>query len=457
MQIMKKLFFSLVLGTIIAICWVMIIHTLKWIAIRGNEFELWQLQQQQLQQLHTPGGNYNNQDNIQQANLLLAHQSIQVGQQAPPAPSQQQQQQQQQRQEPQLSQAHDAKGAPSNGSAPAATSTRPPPAQLYPAGAEDERKRRHTRVGAPGRAARAAPSGREEIKALKRQPQTIDDGPDGHELAGQQAKRDNDAPSLARVSSSPSFMSITTGQPLPPSSAATRQGGRSRRTAGSRPWPRPAAAAAGDDERAHSADVARQNRNGASVAIADELPRPRRLMQLSSISREQRPAAGAGHPADQRRRATAPIQATGGGLSVLADMGDENDEPDTLASSNDLTTIMSTPALEPHQAMNDGANEQSATAVATIAVLPSGSGAEADQSGLPPPPLPAPNLDGGAIERSSASLDGQVAAGQVLVYRAPFFTSWFVSIWNIAFMPVFTIISSCCFRNEESTTKKLLA
>lgn len=45
MQIMKKLFFSLILGTIIAICWVMIIHTLKWIAIKGNEFELIQQQQ----------------------------------------------------------------------------------------------------------------------------------------------------------------------------------------------------------------------------------------------------------------------------------------------------------------------------------------------------------------------------------------------------------------------------
>lgn len=46
MQIMKKLFFSLVLGAIIAICWVMIIHTLKWIAIRGNEFEILNQQQQ---------------------------------------------------------------------------------------------------------------------------------------------------------------------------------------------------------------------------------------------------------------------------------------------------------------------------------------------------------------------------------------------------------------------------
>lgn len=43
-----------------------------------------------------------------------------------------------------------------------------------------------------------------------------------------------------------------------------------------------------------------------------------------------------------------------------------------------------------------------------------------------------------------------------LVYRAPFFTSWFVSTWNILFMPVFTLISSCCFRNEDSSTKKLL-
>ena len=58
------------------------------------------------------------------------------------------------------------------------------------------------------------------------------------------------------------------------------------------------------------------------------------------------------------------------------------------------------------------------------------------------------SLDSGSLERSAP------VAG--LVYRAPFFTSWFVSIWNILFMPVFTLISSCCFRNEDSTTKKLL-
>lgn len=43
-----------------------------------------------------------------------------------------------------------------------------------------------------------------------------------------------------------------------------------------------------------------------------------------------------------------------------------------------------------------------------------------------------------------------------LIYRAPFFTTWFISIWNILFMPVFALISSCCFRNEDNTTKKLL-
>lgn len=43
-----------------------------------------------------------------------------------------------------------------------------------------------------------------------------------------------------------------------------------------------------------------------------------------------------------------------------------------------------------------------------------------------------------------------------LVYRAPFFTSWFISTWNILFMPVFALISSCCFMNEDNTTKKLL-
>ena len=53
--------------------------------------------------------------------------------------------------------------------------------------------------------------------------------------------------------------------------------------------------------------------------------------------------------------------------------------------------------------------------------------------------------------------NGKATTGaQVAFYRAPFFTSWFVSVWNILFMPVFTLISSCCFRNEDSSTKKLL-
>lgn len=63
------------------------------------------------------------------------------------------------------------------------------------------------------------------------------------------------------------------------------------------------------------------------------------------------------------------------------------------------------------------------------------------------------DLDRPAQAAPSSTL---TASAVGLPYRAPFFTSWFVSTWNILFMPVFTLISSCCFRNEDSNTKKLL-
>lgn len=59
------------------------------------------------------------------------------------------------------------------------------------------------------------------------------------------------------------------------------------------------------------------------------------------------------------------------------------------------------------------------------------------------------NLNSAQLERNNHQLPQSI-------YRAPFFTSWFVSIWNILFMPVFTLISSCCFRGEDSNTKRLL-
>lgn len=57
---------------------------------------------------------------------------------------------------------------------------------------------------------------------------------------------------------------------------------------------------------------------------------------------------------------------------------------------------------------------------------------------------------------SRAPLAAQSNLHSTMFYRAPFFTSWFISCWNMLFMPVFTLISSCCFRGEDSTTKRLL-
>ena len=56
---------------------------------------------------------------------------------------------------------------------------------------------------------------------------------------------------------------------------------------------------------------------------------------------------------------------------------------------------------------------------------------------------------------SPTSSKGTISEPQML-YKAPFFTTWFISIWNVLFMPIFAIISSCCFRNEDNSTKKLL-
>lgn len=83
------------------------------------------------------------------------------------------------------------------------------------------------------------------------------------------------------------------------------------------------------------------------------------------------------------------------------------------------------------------------------------------------PATPPEPIDGAGSDPSSDA--NELATGQVrsagtapqqppsaVVYRAPFFTSWYVSIWNVLFMPIFTLISSCCFRGEDSNTKKLL-
>lgn len=65
--------------------------------------------------------------------------------------------------------------------------------------------------------------------------------------------------------------------------------------------------------------------------------------------------------------------------------------------------------------------------------------------------------DGYIDQAASAQIgDDQPKRVAGLVYRAPFFTSWFISTWNILYMPVFALISSCCFRNEDNTTKKLI-
>lgn len=143
-----------------------------------------------------------------------------------------------------------------------------------------------------------------------------------------------------------------------------------------------------------------------------------------------------------------------------------NEENDEVGHETSLAPPAS-PRRPASPAQSSPAQSSSARPITWPAELPTGADESVDdgqdEDGWP---APAANRPGqvdqvqrqanqlAELQPSRAPSQGQLSPG--LSYKAPFFTSWFVSIWNILFMPIFALISSCCFRNEDSTTKKLL-
>lgn len=177
-------------------------------------------------------------------------------------------------------------------------------------------------------------------------------------------------------------------------------------------------------------------------------------------------AAGAAQMRRRRRRQEAP------GRPEEAAESEEEEEPPPTRRPQTVGK-----ALASIEQMADGLMRRSQLAKlnAINSAPPPTASAEtalSDAAENDPPPRPALPADedavglqtGGRLAVGGGGQDAsQVAAPPQTTttaaqpnYRAPFFTSWFVSIWNILFMPVFTLISSCCFRNEDSSTKKLL-
>lgn len=324
-QIMKKLFFSLVLGTIVAICWVMIIHTLKWIAIKGNEFEM--LNQQQQQQAAG-----------QPAQPQQPHQHHN-----PNHPQQQPHQQHSQ----QTQQSHHLHHRSSSAAL--------PPVLLL------EQQLKHLDAPAPADAG---------LLEWRRSP--LSAGP------------------MARLDGGAGDAKLVPPQKLnrPPEVERRRDKMRSRR-----------AASEGADNGADDDD---SNDNEPPQTPGGRL-QSRRLAHLGSIA-----------PQAQQLSTLGPAMV-----------------PDFSATNYQEEPLKSEPILP---------NESSADPSRLDSFNSDWPSNPVGDNGLPP--------DAGALERATPL--------QAFAYKAPFFTSWFVSIWNILFMPVFALISSCCFRSEDTTTKKQL-
>lgn len=392
---MKKLFFSLVLGTLIAICWLMIIHTLKWIAIRGNEPLEWQEARQQQQQVGAAAA----------AGQVVQFHQVQLEQVAAQFAA-----------------------APSN----------------YKLG--------------------------EQIGAVVAPTTTTTTTTSGYETSGA-------ANESAVV-------------------------GRARRGRHTRAKPRHLSAnldleGSGGLRNSLASHLSGSADQIAAVAPDEGAPNGQgRVLQLSSISRERPPsqlAPGRGAPSSARERQQQ-IRAnnnkhanTSGPKRLVAsendddndrddrnnnngnnngnngNNGDDDDDGRRASDEDENDELDSSASGEPSQAQplaplppqqdrdNNHQRRPQLKTTAAAAAPPS------DQD-----ELVASSAGGSASQAAEAAASAatnveSAPSARAFLYRAPFFTSWFVSIWNIAFMPIFTIISSCCFRAEDSTTNKLLA
>jgi len=322
---MKKLFFSLVLGTIIAICWVMIIHTLKWIAVRGDEFEALRMQQ------------------------FHHHRSQQLG-----------------------SAAHQEDG-PALRVSRMADAPVPLPAPNWPRSSAPP-------IGNEAELARLQPGSSTPAAAVLSQ-----------RLRGRGPKRRD---GLARGEA----------QVLQVGRALQRRTNDDEEDDNDSEIP--------TDSDLLSAQLATTATTSASQSWLERQVQPKRTPHLNVPSitphRQQQQ-----QQQQQQKQRSAQTSIDGGRSSTVT-------PPEfALEFGGELR------GKEPQEQLDTDEREPS------LSEWPS-----------------QPVLAAGQLQR------GAPVAG--LLYRAPFFTSWFVSTWNILFMPIFTLISSCCFRNEDSTTKKLL-
>lgn len=322
---MRKLFFSLLLGTIIAICWVLVIHTLKWIAIKGNEFESLTIVQQQQQQ-----------HRFHQLRLRSSLPTTLLDDETG-----------------QLMATRD------NGQI---ESTMP--------------KISHLRVK------------NQSSSLLMNNNDTL---PSRNNASDERSSR-----SSSNSSNSAAISRIFSRQRRQESSSSLDE----------KSYPDQSVEAAAFA----SATIQRQRTTPAHSKRLN-------LAHLNSIAGQQKQ-----QHADGEANEFALVEPAGGqsakesnsddSLTSNDDDDDVDDELKSLASQQHI--------LEPHSIQAGGHSNQ----------RPAGAGDHRMQ--------PDEKLVGG------------------LAYRAPFFTSWFISTWNILFMPLFALISSCCFRNEDNTTKKLL-
>lgn len=424
MQIMKKLFFSLVLGTIIAICWVMIIHALKWIAIRGNEFEL--INQQMLLQQHahhrptpslsaasfqgTGGGSgaaisAGNTNSISSPTasieMISAASHIENMDQANAGDS--------------SATTYDKlrssvlflttfENVVEDKTEPTKESELSP---VKPNHYNNNNNEQTTRKNISSRSVlffnddnnNTTPIAGRRKRLEKRLATANDDG------AGDNDDNDNDN------SDDSNSKNATMSNPLEPDSQAV---------------------------------IVRENQHKSQTTPVHHHHQiqPKRVMHLSSIVHQQ---AGAVNKQQHKSTPTTNnnININNRNINappvVLIDLNNPNNNQEESLKSEPIAGGVPADGIT---IINPSA-AQTETSPETGAISSSSASNNQDSSSSNQWPT-RPSL-----ERSTPQVAG-------LVYKAPFFTSWFVSSWNILFMPIFTLISSCCFRSEDSSTKKLL-
>lgn len=497
---MKKLFFSLVLGTIIAICWVMIIHTLKWIAIRGNEFELLNQQQQQhhrssslaasAQALQSAAGLTNPVD--ASSSSLLSSAAIFAASSSPPSSSSS---------SSSLSSAQASLDATRANTGLLVLS--PPGPTLEQVVTSTERNnfpetsyselRNSPALNQPllstNRKVREldeANGGEKKKRKLQQEEEETETGTNrkeseivvGQENIGKNDKGQDDGggDEVEKISAQKIRLKrqLTAGKNTDLITGRGRNGAKndsSKSEVDSSSSSEQVALLNAPGQHGKTSNVAlnrRQQRSKEQVSTNVAAQRvvnlqqrqqqeqqqhrtgtnnnnnnqerqlyQKRLMHLSSIVPQPQP---------QQQHRNRNLPGTDSFTTTPPMVMDTSYEDSLKSEANNGNSAPSSSSFEENQDNLDLGQASNSWP------------RQADDSQISPQ---LNMLNGQQIGPTSNQIDSDVMergapvqAG--LVYRAPFFTSWFVSIWNILFMPVFTLISSCCFRNEDNTTKKLL-